>query len=147
MIELLNRGYDAIGFDISPTAIDWARTRFATQASAFNVGDLLAPPTRFRHRFELVVECCTLQSLDPTLREQAVAAIALLLGPRGVLVTVAHGRDESELLETVHGPPWPLTRSELAGLMESCSLKPLRAIDDFNDDADQRRLRGAFEHA
>ncbi len=147
VIELLNRGYDATGFDISPTAIDWARTRFPAHANAFNVGDLLALPSRFRHRFEFIAECCTLQSIVPAAREQAVAAIASLLGPRGVLVTIAHGRDENELLETVHGPPWPLTRSELAGLMESNALKPIRAIDDFNDDAGRRRLRGVFEHA
>ena len=147
VIELLNRGYDAIGFDISPTAIDWARKRFPAQANAFNVCDLLSPPSRFRHRFELVVECCTLQSVDPASREQASAAVASLLGPRGVLVAVAHGRDESELLETVQGPPWPLTRTELAGLLEACALKPSRAIDDFKDDSGQRRLRGVFEHA
>jgi hypothetical protein len=147
VIELLNRGYDAIGFDISPTAVEWARIRFPGQGNAFCACDLLAPPTRFRHRFELVVECCTLQSIDPATREQASAALASLLCPRGTLLAVANGRDDSELLEHVHGPPWPLTRTELCGLMELAGLKPTRAIDDFSDDAGHRRLRGAFERA
>ncbi len=147
VIELLNRGYDAIGFDISPAAVDWARSRFPGQGNAFCACDLLAPPTRFRHRFELVVECCTLQSIDPATREQAAAALASLLCPRGTLITVSLGRDDSELLENFHGPPWPLTRTELCGLMEVAGLKPVRALDDFTDDAGQRRIRGAFERA
>jgi hypothetical protein len=147
VIELINRGYDAIGFDISPTAVDWARTRFPGQESAFCVCDLLTPPSRFRHRFELVVECCTLQSIEPAMREQAAASLASLVGPRGVLVAVAHGRDDSELLENVQGPPWPLTRSELGGLMETAGMKPVCPIDDFTDTAGHRRLRGVFEHA
>ena len=147
VIELVNRGYDAIGFDLSPTAVDWARSRFPGQASAFCVCDLLAPPTRFRHRFELVVECCTLQSLDPAKREEATAALASLHCPRGTLIAVSHGRDEAELLDGVHGPPWPLTRAELTDLMEFAGLKPACPIDDFSDDSGSRRLRGAFERA
>lgn len=147
VIELVNRGYDAIGFDLSPTAVDWARSRFPAQASAFCVCDLLAPPTRFRHRFELVVECCTLQSLEPATREQATAALVSLLCPRGTLIAVAHGRGETELLEQVHGPPWPLTRMELTELMESVGLKPARPVDDFVDDGGHRRVRGVFERA
>lgn len=149
VIELINRGYDAIGFDISPTAVEWARRRFKDYGAAFSVCDLLRVPTRFHHRFELVVEAYTLQSIEPAMREQAAAAMAAMLGPRGVLVAVANGRDESDLVESIKGPPWALTRAELAGLMEASGLKPVRAIDDFSDDGvpPRRRLRGAFEHA
>ena len=123
--------------------------RLSHVASAFCVADLLSTPTRFRHRFELVAEVCTIQSMDPAQREVAAAAITSLLGPRGVLVAVARGRDDHEPLEEVHGPPWPLTRGELTGLMEASGLKPSRAIDDFMDDKvpPQRTLRGVFEHA
>jgi len=149
VIELLNRGYDAIGFDVSPTAIEWARKRFPEQASAFCVADLLGAPTRFKHRFELIAEVNTIQSMDPSQREMAAGAIASMLGPRGVLVVVARGRDECEALDDVQGPPWPLTRTELVGLMETSGLKPSCPIDDFSDDATPpvRRLRGVFEHA
>lgn len=147
VIELVNRGYDAIGFDLSPTAVDWARSRFPGQASAFCVCDLMSPPTRFRHRFELVVECCTLQSIEPAKREEAAAALASLLCPRGTLIAVAHGRDDSELLDQIAGPPWPLTRAELTDLMGVAGLKPSCPIDDFSDDMGCRRLRGVFERA
>ena len=149
VVELINRGYDAMGFDIAPTAVEWARARFPEHAEAFCVGDLLNLPTRYRHRFELVVECCTIQSLDPAQREPAAKSIGNLCGPRGLVVTIARGRDENELLENFPAPPWPLTRAELAGLMESAGLKPVRAIDDFFDDQTppKRRLRGIFERA
>jgi hypothetical protein len=149
VVELINRGYDAIGFDVSPTGIDWARRRFPNQANAFCVADVLSAPSRFRHRFDLVVEVNTVQSMDPAQREAAAAAIASLLCPRGLLVVIARGRDEGELLETVQGPPWPLTRGELVGLMEVAGLKPTRTIDEFTDDETppKKRLRGMFEHA
>jgi hypothetical protein len=147
--ELINRGYDAVGFDVSPTAIDWARRRFPQHAGAFCVADLLGELPRFRNRFELVVEISTIQSLPPASREQAAGAIVSLLGARGVLVAIARGRDETELLENVQGPPWPLTKSELTGLMELHGLKPIAPIDDFTDGETPpvRRLRGTFEHA
>lgn len=149
VIELLNRGYDASGFDISPTAIDWARRRFPDQAEAFMVGDLLGLPSRFRHRFDLVVEVYTIQSVEPPAREAMAAAIAQLACPRGLIVAIARGRDESETLETVQGPPWPLTASELTGLLESNGWRPTRAADEFEDDENppKRRLRATFARA
>lgn len=149
VIELVNRGYDATGFDISPTAIEWARRRFPGMESAFLVADLLSMPTRFRHRFDLVVESGTLQSIEPSLREAMAGAIAQLACPRGLILAIARGRDDHELLEHVHGPPFPLTAAELTGLMESNGWQATRPIDDFFDDQapPQRRLRGSFTHA
>lgn len=147
--ELLNRGYDAIGFDVAPGAIEWARRRFPALANAFSVADLLNTPTRFRHRFELVVEAFTVQSVEPAQRAQAAAAVASLCGPRGVVVVIASGRDEAVGLDQLHGPPWPLTCAELAELFEGAGLKPIRAIDDFVDDSCRacRLLRCAYERA
>lgn len=147
VIELINRGYDAIGFDVSPTAIEWARRRFPSHASAFCVADLLALPTRFCHRFELVAEVYTLQSMHPAQREQAAAAVASMVGPRGVLVAIARGRDNTQMLDERGGPPWPLCPTEMQGVFESAGLKPCRAMDDFLDDESpaQRRLRAIFE--
>lgn len=149
VVELINRGYDATGFDVSPAAIEWARRRFPDHAGAFCVADLFALPSRFRHRFELVAEAYTLQSIDPAAREHAAAAIATLLCPRGTLVAVARGRDEADPAEPAQGPPWPLTPAELTGLFEATGLKPARPLDDFLDDETppKRRLRGVFEVA
>lgn len=147
VVELLNRGYDAVGFDVSSTAVEWARRRFPLHAQAFVHADLFQLPARFRHRFELVVEANTMQAVDPSMREGAARAIGELCGPRGLVVAVCRGRDEQTLLETIQGPPWPISAGELCGLMEAAGLKPSRAIDDFEDEQSPpvRRLRGVFE--
>lgn len=147
--ELVCRGYDAVGFDVSPTAVSWARKRFPEHASLFSVADLLSLPAKFRHRFDLVIETYTLQSLEPIRRERAAAAVASLAGPQGHVLTICRGRDETELLEHVKGPPWPLCPGELLGLMEASGLRPLRGLDDFLDDESKpvRRLRGVFVRA
>lgn len=144
--ELAGRGYDVIGFDISPTAVDWARRRFPHLAASFLQADLLALPARLLRRFDLVVEIYTLQALPPALREEAAHAVASLAGSKGYVLAICRARDESELLETLPGPPWPLTARELAGLMEAAGFHPVRAIDDFLDDETPpvRRLRAVF---
>lgn len=149
VLELVNRGYDASGFDLSPTAIEWARRRFPDLGDAFFAADALAMPTRYRHRFDLVIEAYTLQSVDPSLREPLAAAIADLACPRGLIVGIARGRDEGQLLESVQGPPFPFTPAEFAGLFEVRGWRPTRPLDDFLDEEEppQRRLRGAFVHA
>lgn len=144
--ELLSRGYDATGFDVSGTAVAWARRRFPEYADAFVCADLFKMPSRYRRRFDLVVEVHTLQALHPSLREEAAAALAELVSTRGLLVAICRGRKESVALETVEGPPWALTACELLGLMEASGLHPVRAPDEFTDDEAPpvERLRCAF---
>jgi hypothetical protein len=147
--ELADRGYDVQGFDIAPTAVNWARQRFPSLGGSLMVADLFNLPTRMRHRFDLVVEIYTLQSIHPTLRERAAEGLASLVTPHGVLLTICRGRDESELLDYTRPPPWALTRSELTGMMESRGLRPIRTPDDFTDaeSPPKRRLRAAFVRA
>ena len=149
VVALIDRGYDAVGFDVSTTAIEWARRRFPQHPEAFLTADLLNLPSRMQHRFDLVIESYTLESIDPGRREQAARALAMLACPRGMVVAVTRARDEHELLEHVQGPPWPLSPSELGGLMEAAGMQPTRPLDDFFDEETPpvRRLRGSFVHA
>ena len=144
--ELASRGYDAVGFDVSPTAIEWARRRFPSLAASFIVADLFALPARLCRRFDLVVEIYTIQALPVPMREEAARRIASLAGSKGHVLTICRGRDESELLETFAGPPWPLTVSELTGLMEAAGMRPTQPVADFEDDQTppKRRLRAVF---
>lgn len=148
VVELLGRGYDATGFDVSPAAVEWARRRFPQHAENFVVADLLALPARMRRRFDLVVEANTIQSLPTALRADAAAAIASLCCPRGTVVCVARGRDDDQALETFKGPPWPLSARELVTLFERAGMHPVREADDFLDDETPpvRRVRCAFVH-
>ncbi|MGE3107161.1 MAG: class I SAM-dependent methyltransferase [Phycisphaerales bacterium] len=146
VVELLSRGYDAIGFDVSPTAVSWARKRFPEYASQFAVADLFALPGKFRGRFDLVIEISTLQALDPVMREKAASSVASLVGPQGHVLAICRGRGEGQLLEHVTGPPWPLTCGELTGLMEASGLRLYRPLDEIveEDAISNRRLRGVF---
>ena len=145
--ELADRGYDVTAFDVSPTAIAWARRRHAEIAERFTTADLLSLPSSLLRRADLVVEIYTIQSLHPDLRARAAQAIAALARPRGTIVVICRGRDEGEPFDD--NPPYPLTPSELTGLFEAQGWKPTRAIDDFYDDQDppKHRLRAAFRRA
>lgn len=143
---LAGRGYDVLGFDASPTAVAWARRRFPTITADFAVADLLDLPPRLHRRFDLVVEAYTIQSVPPALREAAARGVAALCGPRGIVLVIARARDGAQPLDVAAGPPWPLSAGELAALMDRAGLRPLRAVEEFDDDEQPpvRRLRGAF---
>ncbi|MBX3358734.1 MAG: class I SAM-dependent methyltransferase [Phycisphaeraceae bacterium] len=145
--ELCSRGYDACGFDVSSTAVEWSRRRFPAAAPSLFVADLLDLPARLRHRFDLVVEVYTLQSLPPSRREEAARGIASLCSLRGTVLAISRGREDSVPLDQVEdAPPWPLTPSELTSLFELAELRPIRPVEDLPDprEAGVRRLRGAF---
>lgn len=148
VVELLGRGYDVTGFDVSPTAVEWARRRFPEHAENFVVADLLATPSRLRRRFDLVVDAYTIQSLPVSQRANAAAAIASLSCPRGTVLCVCRGRDDHEPLDGFKGPPWPLSARELLGAFEQAGMHPVRKPDDFMDDETPpvRRIRAAFVH-
>lgn len=114
------RGFDVTAFDISPTAIAWARRRFPNSAVRYVVADLFHTPEGWARDFDLVVEAYTLQVLPPELRPAAMRAMAAFVTEGGQLLVIARGREEREPRGEM---PWPLTRGELdefarAGLME-----------------------------
>jgi len=142
---LMHRGYEVTAFDISPTAIEWARGLDRDNAECYHVADLFAPPPRWRHRFELVVEINTLQSLTPDQREGAMASLRELLAPHGRLLVICRGREPHVKIDD-QGPPWPLTQEELLAAASDAGLKLDGAVDSFDDDESppKRRLRALF---
>ncbi|MFN0133758.1 MAG: class I SAM-dependent methyltransferase [Phycisphaerales bacterium] len=144
--ELADRGYDVVAFDCSPTAVQWARQRHATIAERFVVADLFALPGSLTRRADLVVEIHTIQAVHPGLRPAAAEAIVSLARPRGTVLAIARGREESEPLDAI-GPPFPLTARELTELMHP--LSPAGAIEEVveGEGMPVRRLLGAFRRA
>jgi SAM-dependent methyltransferase len=147
--ELADRGYDVTGFDVSPTAIDWARRRHRDLADRFVVADLLSLPAGLKRRADLVVEVSTVQAVHPELRPAIVSGIGALARPRGVVLAVCRGRGDGEPIEAVEGPPYALTCGELAGLFAREGFVPVSGVDDFEDDETPpvRRLRAALRRA
>lgn len=145
--ELMHRGYEVTAFDCSTTAIDWARSIDPVNADRYAVADLFDPPARWRHRFDLVVEVNTIQSLPPDLRAEAVAATADFVSPHGRLLVICRGADDPAPADA--GPPWPLTPQELREVTALAGLAPEGAIGAFDDDGDPpvRRMRAVFRRA
>jgi SAM-dependent methyltransferase len=131
--ELASRGYDVGAFDISPAAIDWARRRFPETSVAYRVADLFDLPSSMNAGFDFVFEAYTIQALPAPIRDVAIAAVASLVAPGGELLGVMRGGEPEE---QVDGPPWPVTRPQLAGFEEAGLL--LDTFDDFMDGAIRR---------
>lgn len=142
--ELGCRGYDVTGFDVSPSAIDWARRRHPSDADRLVTADLLRLPVRMLRRFDLVVEAYTLEWIDPSRRQEAAAAIVSLARPHGSVIAIAHGRDDDDSVPSE--PPFPLSPLELTTLFAAQDMHTTRQVDDFLDDDGRRHIRGCFHH-
>ena len=119
---LARRGLDVTAFDVSATAIDWAKRLHPGSPVHYETQDLFALPASFRERFDLVVEIYTLQALPQKPRVAAAAAIRSLLAPDGTLFVFTRLRDDgpgsAPLVEIESGPPWPLGRHELGRFVD-----------------------------
>jgi SAM-dependent methyltransferase len=139
--DLARRGFEVVAFDVSPTAIDEARCRFASSRVDYRVADLLRLPAGFAGAFDLVIECYTLQVLPPEARAEAAVALRRLPRPGGLLLVVARGREPEQPPGQM---PWPLTRAEV----EAIATPDLALVrfEDFLDREDPpvRRLRALF---
>lgn len=100
-------------FDVSATAIEWAKQRWPDTRVHYEQADLFALPPERLGAFDWVVEVYTLQALPPESRAAASRAIASLLAPGGELWIITRIRPE----DAEWGPvPWPLLRRELDAL-------------------------------
>lgn len=128
-------------FDISPTAIDWARRLHADTDIAFEVADLLEPFRGWIGGFDFVLEVYTIQPLPLTMREKVIDSIASFVAEGGRLVVVTRGRENDE--ETVE-IPWPLSRKDLS-IFEEDGLRQIDFREMFGDE-DPPALRFVVEY-
>ena len=129
--HIASLGFATTAFDISPTAVDWARRRYPDSPVRYLVADLFAHNLP---RFDFVLESHTLQALPRELRANACRAIAALTGDR--LLVIARGCDQPEPNEEI---PWPLTPAELA-VFETEGLRSVK-FEDYVDAKPRRRFR------
>jgi uncharacterized UPF0146 family protein len=109
---LHDAGFRVTAFDVSPTAIEWARKLHQSADINFFVADLFNPPKEWYGAFDFVLEVYTIQPLPLEMRAQTIDAIANFVRfPGGKLVVVTRGREDDEIpLEL----PWALSREDLA---------------------------------
>ena len=104
-------GFRITAFDISPTAIEWAKKLYGDAEIEFRVGDLFHPDPAWIGGFEFVLEIYTIQPLPLEMRPQVVDSIASFVGENGKLVVVTRGREDDVEPDTV---PWPMSRKDLS---------------------------------
>lgn len=110
-VYLDDLGFDVTAFDISPTAIEWARNLHKERKIQFEVADLLQPYRSWLGSFDFVLEVYTIQPLPLEMRPKVIDAIAAFVAPKGELVVVCRGRDDDEEPEQM---PWPLSQKDLS---------------------------------
>ncbi|MDZ4802588.1 MAG: class I SAM-dependent methyltransferase [Bryobacteraceae bacterium] len=139
---LAQHGFNVTAFDIAPTAIEWARQRWADSRVQYVCADLFNLPSDWTRAFHFVLECYTVQALPPQLRPQTIAAVASLVGDNGRLLVVARARNEQDPPGDM---PWPLTEHEIR-LFETYGLQMLQ-LEDYMDREDPpvRRWRALME--
>jgi SAM-dependent methyltransferase len=138
---LVRHGFEVVAFDISQTAIAWAKRRFPRGRVRYVVADAFELPDEWSGAFDFVLESYTLQVLPANLRPQVAEEIAATVAPAGTLLVIARGRDE---LEPQGEMPWPLTSAELTTLFGT-TLRETRSEDYLdNEEPPVRRLRAAF---
>lgn len=120
-VYLNDLGFDVTAFDISSTAIEWARRLHKDRDIKFEVMDLFEPFRGWLGAFEFVLEVYTIQPLPLEMRERVMDSIGAFVAPGGELVVVTRGREDDEEVVKV---PWPVSRGELArfganGLVQS----------------------------
>lgn len=127
---LADRGFNVTAFDISPTAIEWARRLHADTDIKFFVANLFNPPNEWFQAFEFVLEVYTIQPLPLEMRAKTIDAIANFVAFRGKLVVVMRGREDDEIPTEL---PWALSRKDLSRF-EANGLKQIDFAEMFGDE-------------
>ena len=138
---LYQRGWDVTAFDISPTAIEWAKELFSDSKVEWLAADLLELPEEWDASFDMVLEVHTLQAMPESVRLQASPALAPLVRKGGHLVCIGRYQTDTELEE---GPPWPLPRSFIESVGESLALQSLDVCSLPGDEPDVSRFRAVW---
>ena len=140
--KLAELGFRVTAFDISPSAIAWAKRRFPQTTVDYQVADLFDLPRAWQGQFDFVLEIFTVQSLPPMVRDEALRAIPPLLRDGGQLLCIYLGREHHE---TPSGPPWAMSKPELK-VLEDMGLSVVQA-EDFMSDGTSRRFRILYRRA
>ncbi|MEP6903280.1 MAG: rhodanese-like domain-containing protein [Actinomycetota bacterium] len=104
-------GFRVTAFDISRTAIEWARKLHQDTDINFVVADLFETPKDWYQAFEFVLEVYTIQPLPLEMRSKVIDAIANFAAFRGTLVVVTRGRENDEEPSEL---PWALSHQDLS---------------------------------
>lgn len=139
---LEEKGFNVTAFDISETAVEWAKRLHAETNIDFHVVDLFDAPKSWQKAFEFVLEVYTIQPLPLEMRPQVIDRIADFVSDGGELLIVTRGREnDEEPLEL----PWALSRMDLSHF-EKNGLKQMNFAVMFGDEEDEPISRFVVEY-
>jgi SAM-dependent methyltransferase len=136
---LATRGYAVTAIDVAPTAIKTVRERYPDSPVHYQVADLLDAPADLIGTFDLVVESYTVQALPPSVRAQAIEAVAGLVAPGGTLLVIAMVLADDE---PVTGPPWKMSRANIDAFAKH-GLDPV-LVEEVDSESGYRHWRAEF---
>ncbi len=122
---LYDLGFKVTAFDISPTAIEWARRLYGKADIDFESCNLFNAPAGWCKAFDFVLEVYTIQPLPLEMRPRVVDAIAAFVAERGRLVVVTRGREDDVEPDEL---PWPMSRRDLSRF-EQNGLKQVSFVE------------------
>jgi 2-polyprenyl-3-methyl-5-hydroxy-6-metoxy-1,4-benzoquinol methylase len=118
-IELESRGFEVTAFDVSNTAIEYCKDRFATSNVNFVQADLLKKQPNWERKFDYVLEIFTIQALPPKYEDDLIKNIAKFVSYNGTLMVISAVGNKKRAIE--NGPPWLLTSDHIDKFI-SCGL-------------------------
>lgn len=128
-------GFKVTAFDISKTAIEWARKLHSDTDIQFFAADLFETPKEWYQAFEYVLEVYTIQPLPLEIRPQVIDAIANFVEMRGTLLIVTRGRENNEVPPEL---PWALSKQDLSRF-EKNNLKQVHFEEMLGDEEEPIR--------
>jgi SAM-dependent methyltransferase len=134
-------GFRVTAFDISPTAIEWAKKVYGDSDIQFEIADLFQPYRGWLGAFDFVLEIYTIQPLPMEMRPKVIDAIAAFIAPGGTLLVVCRGREDDEEVGEV---PWPLSKSDLSRF-EANALREIDFQEFWDEEDEQRRFVVEYE--
>ncbi len=113
---LAGAGAEAVGLDISPSAIARAEAFEKSGRESYLLGDLFALEDEWRAAFDWVWEHTCFCAIEPGLRSAYAEAVAGTLRPGGKLLGVFYLDPYDEEHQPGEGPPHGCTLEEIEGL-------------------------------
>jgi len=102
----------------------------------------LALPDSYKEAYDFVFESLTIQSLPIAYRARMIEAVAETVAKSGILLIVAHGKNEGD---TFAGPPYPLLAKEL-GLFKMHGLTQLEfSVNEENSPISSLKFKALYQ--
>lgn len=129
-------GFRVTAFDISPTAIEWAKKLHAETDIQFKTANLFQPFPGWLAAFDFVLEIYTIQPLPLEIRPKVIDSIASFVAKKGHIVVVTRGREDDEETPQL---PWPLSRKDLSRFGEN-GMVQIDFQEYWDDEDEQKRF-------